>query len=149
MKGQAYLTNELMGISDNDLGNYGITLIRGWREALKKILTPKDYITNSSRLEDGERITIPTKDVIRYQSQNISIQFMLEGSSASDYLDKLDSFQEAIAGVIKLRVPCLRNIVITLVYSDVSKYGDYGDKKGIFTLKFIEPNPKNRPVATE
>jgi len=149
MKGQAYLTNELMGISNNDLGNYGITLIRGWREALKKILTPKDYITNSSRLEDGERITIPTKDVIRYKSQNISIQFMLEGSSASDYLDKLDSFQEAIAGVIKLRVPCLQNRVITLVYSDCSKYGDYGDKKGIFTLKFIEPNPKKRPVATE
>lgn len=149
MKGQAFLTNELVGISDKDLGEYGITLIRGWREVLKGFLKPKTYISNTSRLENGKRITIPTLDVVKYENCEISIQMMLEGSTADDYLNKLDSFQEAIRGIIKLRVPCLKNRVYTLVYSDCSKYGDYGDKKGIFTLKLTEPNPMNRTEETE
>lgn len=147
MKGQAYITNELKEIKDKDLGDYGITLIRGWREALKGVLTPKSYVSNESRLENGKRITIPTLDSVRYKSRDVSIQMLLEGTTADDYLDKLDSFQDVLAGAIKLRVPCLKNRVYTLVYSDCSKYGDYGDKRGIFTLKFTEPNPTDRPIS--
>lgn len=146
MKGQVFITNTLAGITNKDLGDYGITLIRGWREALKGVLEPKTYVTNESRLENGKRITIPTKDNIKYKSREISLPMILEGTSAEDYLDKLDSFQEAIAGTIELRVPCLKNRVYTLVYTDCSKYGDYGDKKGNFTLKFTEPDPTNRPI---
>lgn len=147
MKGQAYITNSLAGVSDKDLGDYGVTLIRGWREALKGLLEPKTYVSNESRLENGKRITIPTKDTVKYKSREISLPMILEGSSASDYLDKLDSFQEAIAGKVQLRVPCLKNRIYTLVYSNCSKYGDYGDKRGNFTLKFTELDPTNRPIS--
>lgn len=147
MKGQAYITNELISISDKDLGEYGITLIRGWREALKGLLKPKSYVTNQSRLENGKRYTIPTADSVKYESRELSISMLLEGTSVDDYLDKLSSFQDAISGMFVLRVPCLKNRQFTLVYSECSKYGDYGDKKGIFTLKLIEPDPTNRPIA--
>lgn len=144
MYGQAFITNDLASVDNVDLGTYGITLIRGWREKLKGFLSPKDYITNESRLEHGKRVVIPTADNVKWKSREVSLQFMLEGSSAEDYLSKLDNFQDVIAGKIKLRVPCLNDRVFTLVYSDCSKYGDYGDKRGIFTLKFTEPNPANR-----
>lgn len=147
MKGQTYITNKFVSISDKDLGEYGITLIRGWREALKSLLTPKSYVTNQSRLEHGKRYTIPTADSVRYESRELSIQILLEGINADDYLNKLDDFQKAISGIFILRIPCLQNRQFTLVYSGFSKYGDYGDKKGIFTLKLIEPDPTNRPIA--
>lgn len=145
MKGQAFITNELLGIKDKDLGDYGVTLIRGWKEALLKNLTPKSYVTNSSRLENGDRYAIPNKDAIRYKSREISLTFLLEGSSEEDYIEKLAAFQEVIVGSVKIRFPSLKNRTYTLVYLDCSKYGHYGNKRGNFVLKMTEPQPSIRP----
>ena len=61
MKNQAFI--KMVGEADTayaDLDTFGVTLIKGWREALLTPTSVKSYVTNDSRLEHGESI-IATK----------------------------------------------------------------------------------------
>lgn len=147
MKGQAYV--KLVGEDDAsyvDISTFGVTLIRGWREAL---LTPppiKSLITNDSRLSDGISVLARSEN-IKLDKRDLSLQFYLEGKDTSDYLSKYELFLSKIAysGQFCLKVPCLGK-VYKLVYSQCSKFGDYGLKKGNFTLKLTEYNPNDREI---
>lgn len=127
-----------------DLDTFGITLVRGWREALLTPAPVKSYVTNNSRLEHGQSV-IATSKYAKKDKRDVSISFFLEGNSQEDYLKKYESFLDKIAysGQFCLKVPCLRR-VFKLVYSQCSQFGDYGLKKGKFTIKFTESNPNNR-----
>lgn len=132
-----------------DLGTFNVTLTRGWREALLKPVAVKDYSKNDSRLEHGIRMVAKSK-YAKKQERDVQISFLLEGTTEADYLDKYEKFLNKLAysGEILFKVPVLKRI-FKFVYSDCSKYGDFGLKKGNFTLKFTEPNPDDRTVITE
>lgn len=136
-------------IDEVPISNYGAVLIRGWREALLKMLKPKDYISNVSRTEHGKRMLIPSKSEVYYSDRDVQLKVFIEGTTAEDYIQKIESFQEAIRGTINLRIPSLNNRVYVLVYLDCKSYGNYGDKRGIFTLAFNEPNPMYHPTETD
>lgn len=145
MKNQAFI--KLIDEPDSafaDLDTFGITLTRGWREEL---LTPppvKSYVTNDSRTEHGVSIIASAK-YAKKDKRDVSLSFFLEGISEADYLEKYELFLNKIAysGEFMLKVPCLKR-VFRFVYSQCSKYGDYGLKKGNFTLKLTENNPNDR-----
>lgn len=145
MKNDAFI--KLVDEADSayvDLDTFGITLVRGWREALLTPAPIKSYVTNNSRLEHGQSV-IATAKYARKDKRDVSISFFLEGNSQEDYLKKYESFLDKIAysGQFCLKVPCLRR-VFKLVYSQCSQFGDYGLKKGKFTIKFTESNPNDR-----
>lgn len=146
MKGQAYI--KLSGEEDSAYVDiyteYGVTLTRGWREEILKPTAMKSYIQNTSRLEDGIRM-VASKNYAKVDSREISLSMILKGSDETDYLTKYENFLNKIAfsGLIYLKIPVMKRI-FKVVYSDCSKYGDYGLKIGNFTLKFTEPNPKDR-----
>lgn len=145
MKNQAFI--KLSGEDDTkyvDLAEFGVTLTRGWREALLTPTPVKDYVSNDSRIEHGVNM-IATPECTKLNKRNVDIPLFLEGHSTEDYLEKLESFFEKIAysGEFCMKVPCLKR-VFKFVYSQCSKFGDYGLKKGNFTLKLVEPNPKDR-----
>lgn len=145
MKNDAYI--KLIREADNayvDLDSFGITLVRGWREALLTPAPVKSYVTNSSRLEDGERI-IALPENAKRDKRDVSITFFLEGKTQADYLSNYESFLNKIAysGQFCLKVPVL-NRIFKLVYSQCSQFGDYGLKKGKFTIKLTESNPGDR-----
>lgn len=145
MKNQAFI--KLVSEEDAsyvDLDNYGITLVKGWREALLTPAPVKSFVTNDNRLEHGQSI-IATSDYVKLDKRDVSISFFLEGSTQDDYLSKYESFLQKIAysGQICLKAPCLKR-VFKLVYSQCSQFGDYGLKKGKFTVKFTEYNPNDR-----
>lgn len=145
MKNQAFI--KLLSEDDTkyvDLNEFGVTLTQGWREALLTPAPVKDYVSNDSRIEHGVNM-IATPECAKLNKRNVDIPFFLEGHSTEDYLEKLESFFEKIAysGEFCMKVPCLKR-VFKFVYSQCSKFGDYGLKKGNFTLKLIEPNPKDR-----
>lgn len=145
MKNQAFI--KLSGEDDTkyvDLAEFGVTLTRGWREALLTPAPVKDYVSNDSRIEHGVNM-IATPECTKLNKRNVDIPLFLEGHSTEDYLEKLESFFEKItySGEFCMKVPCLKR-VFKFVYSQCSKFGDYGLKKGIFTLKLVEPNPKDR-----
>lgn len=146
MKGQAYIKFD--GEADTayrDLySSYGVTLTRGWREALLKPATVKEYTKTDSRLEDGVRI-VAKKKYAKQKERDVQLPFILEGTTEADYLTKYESFLNDIAysGLVYLKIPIMKRI-FKLVYSDCAKYGDDGKKTGNFTLKFTEPNPTDR-----
>ena len=146
MKGQAFIKYQ----DENDTKyrdlyeTYGVTLTRGWREALLKPAAVKDYSKNDSRLEDGIRI-IAKKEYAKKKERDIQLPFILEAESETQYLANYEKFLNDIAysGIIYLKVPVM-NKVFKLVYTDCQKFGDFGLKKGNFTLKLTEPNPADR-----
>lgn len=145
MKNQAYI--KLVGEADTvyaDLDTFGVTLVRGWREALLTPAAVKSYVTNDSRLEHGQSV-IATSKYAKIDKRDVSLTFFLEGSTQDDYLSKYETFLQKIAysGQFCMKVPCLQR-VFKLVYSQCSQFGDYGLKKGKFVLKLTEYNPNDR-----
>ena len=145
MKNQAYI--KLVGEADTayaDLDTFGVTLVRGWREALLTPAAVKNYVTNDCRLEHGQSV-IATSKYAKIDKRDVSLTLLLEGSSQDDYLSKYETFLQKIAysGQFCMKVPCLKR-VFKLVYSQCSQFGDYGLKKGKFVLKLTEYNPNDR-----
>lgn len=127
-----------------DLDIFGITLVKGWREALLTPAPVKDYVINDSRLEHGQSV-IATQKYAKKDKRDISITFFLEGKTEEEYLQRYEDFLNKIAysGEFCLKVPQLKRI-FKLVYSQCSQFGDYGLKKGKFVLKLTEYNPDDR-----
>ena len=133
--GQAYINNV-------DVANYGATFIRGFYETLLTPAPTKQFIQNNSRLEHGVRVVANSTNT-KLDKRDVQLQVMIEGATQAAYLQNYAAFIGAITqGLINLRVPKLDK-TYKLVYTSCSKYGDYGLKKGIFTLKFTEPNPND------
>ena len=145
MKNNAFI--KLVDEADSayvDLDAFGITLVRGWREALLTPAPVKGYVTNDSRLEHGPSVIAAPK-YAKKDKRDVSISFFIEGNSEEDYLHKYEAFLNKIAysGEFCLKVPRLKR-VFKLVYTQCSQFGDYGLKKGKFVLKLTEYNPNDR-----
>lgn len=145
MKNNAFI--KLVDEADSayiDLDTFGITLVRGWREALLTPAPVKGYVTNDSRLEHGQSVIAAPK-YAKKDKRDVSISFFLEGNSEEDYLQKYEAFLNKIAysGEFCLKVPRLKR-VFKLVYTQCSQFGDYGLKRGKFVLKLTEYNPNDR-----
>lgn len=127
-----------------DLDIFGITLVKGWREALLTPAPVKDYVINDSRLEHGQSV-IATQKYAKKDKRDISITFFLEGKTEEEYLQRYEDFLNKIAysGEFCFKIPQLKR-VFKLVYSQCSQFGDYGLKKGKFVLKLTEYNPDDR-----
>ena len=85
MKNDAFI--KLVDEADSayiDLDTFGITLVRGWREALLTPAPVKSYVTNDSRLEHGQSV-IATPKYAKKDKRDVSISFFLEGGSEEDY----------------------------------------------------------------
>ena len=145
MKNNAFI--KLVDETDSayvDIDAFGITLVRGWREALLTPAPVKGYVINDSRLEHGQSVIAAPK-FAKKDKREVSISFFLEGNSEEDYLQKYEAFLNKIAysGEFCLKVPRLKR-VFKLVYTQCSQFGDYGLKKGKFVLKLTEYNPNDR-----
>lgn len=108
--------------------------------SLEALLTPppaKEYIENSARGEHGVRITVPGGGV-RFDGREVSVSVFIAGSTQTDYLQKYMSFvRELISGKIVLGIPELEREYV-LCYQSISKYGNYGCRRGKFSVKFRE-----------
>ena len=97
MKNQAFI--KLLGEDDTkyvDLNEFGVTLIRGWREALLTPAPVKSYVSNDSRLEHGISM-VATADCAKVNQREIDLPMFLEGETEDDYLDKLEKLFNKIA----------------------------------------------------
>lgn len=126
------------------LSQYGVVLLKGWREAFLLPANNKDYVQNESRLEHGIRIDA---SLAKKKEREITLQFFLEGATDDDYIDKLEAFINVVGnGEITMRIPSLKNRSYKLVYTEVKQYGMYGSNKGKFVINFIEPTPNDNSV---
>lgn len=127
---------------------YGANLIKGAYSTLLGSLQAKDVVTNTSRLEDGDRVVVNKEDSLKFKSREFTIQVVFEADSRSNVISNFNAFvTEASHGYSELNIPKLVAI-FTIVLREVSEVNDYkaASNKCLRTakFKFLEPNPMDR-----
>lgn len=123
---------------------WGVRMGQGFIEAIETPCQMKDFIENSSRLEDGKRVIYANP---RIAEREVTLQFTIKGSTKEDYKNKKESFINELYKVrFDVKIPSCSDNVYHLLYT--GRNVTYGhSKSGLFgkiSVKFSEPNPKNR-----
>lgn len=144
-------------INNIDASTMGIRMGNGFIDALEAPADQRDYITNTVRTENGDRIV----DVRpKTASRSVTLEFQIIGSRNESgktmhqsYEARLDAFYKLLAnGFITICVPNSRSDVYRL-YS-ARKSSPYAKAKvnygevGKLSVKFLEPDPTNRGAFT-
>lgn len=138
MKGQATINGKDIWVY------YKANLIKGAYKELCKDLSAKDSVKNTSRLEDGDRISVST-DGLKFKSRDFSISFLVQGSNYADMLSNYANLIDAISqNVVNFGVKSLGN-VYKVIFNEVQDITDYTkESMRVVKIKFTEPNPKDR-----
>lgn len=124
----------------NALSQWGVRMGDGFMDALWELAPMKEYVTNSSTLEDGVQYQDANPKV---NERNVSLVFTIEGSSKSDFLSKKKAFQSVLyGGDVAICVPSDSGNVYHLKYkSGVSYSQNVGRTFCKIAAKFVEPKP--------
>ena len=145
MKGSAFIklqTEEDSSYEDIFL-MYGVSFFKGSYLKLLNTSKANEYVKNESRLEHGTRY-LASPQYAKRGEKEVSLDILLEADSMADFVSKYENFTDRISdGLIFLKIPTYHR-VFKLVYSDILPKQEYRDKKATFTLRLIEPNPKDR-----
>lgn len=138
-------------INGSSAAEMGIRMGNGFLDSLETPASLKDYITNTSRLEDGDRIII----VPKRSSRELTLEFVIIGEASSgktaheSYEERKDAFLDLLySGMITISVPSSRPDVYRL-YTQMksptySRGVANGGVIGKVSVKFLEANPANR-----
>lgn len=113
--------------------------------SVSALMTPpamKDYVENSSRLEDGKQVLIDNPKV---ESRDITLTFSLIAKNEDEFFERYNSFcAELQKGSINIEISTLIDVVFKCVYKSCSQFTQYNNRLAKFSLKLEEPNPKDR-----
>lgn len=113
--------------------------------AISALMTPapmKEYITNSSRQEHGDRVITNNAKVA---ARDITLTFAICARNEDAFFSAYNSFcQELEKANINIELSVLPNIIYRCVYKSCTQFTQYNNKLAKFSLKLEEPNPKNR-----
>lgn len=104
----------------------------------------KAYPSNNSRSQDGEQVLISNP---RIDKRNVILIFAITCDSRADYLSKKRSLEaELRTGVLSFKVTALYMEYKLHLDEDstMTLSSGTGLRDGKFTVRFTEPNPKNR-----
>lgn len=123
---------------------YGVSMGKGFVDALTSPLPVKEYIENTSRLSHGKRV-VPVSPML--DERELTLQFVIRGVTKADYLSKKREFLEVLyAGFVAVEVDELGSEVYNLLY--MGKNISYAQNTQMtmcrISAKFCEPNPSNR-----
>ena len=140
-------------INNIDAATMGIRMGNGFLDTLEAPADQRDYITNTVRTENGDRIVgvRPKK-----ASRSVTLEFQIVGlnhepgkTKHQSYEARLDAFNNLLDnGFLTISVPNSRSDVYRLYSARKSSpyakgktnYGEVGK----LSVKFIEPDPTNR-----
>lgn len=120
-------------------------LIKGAYKELRGGLAAKDYISNASRLESGKRVVLTSDSEQKIKSRNLTISFLIQGSSKTEIFDNSDNLIRLfLRGIIKFDVLRI-GYRFNLVFREVVDIIDYTKNSFlVIKIKFEEPDPTNR-----
>ena len=125
------------------LTEWGVRMGDNFLDVLNGYYPMKDYITNNDRTQDGvQYVGIP-----KVNERNITLNFTMEGNSASDFTAKNKAFVEIMrGGDIVIQVPEDSPAVYHLKYTGKNCTFARNTERTFakIGLAFIEPNPTNR-----
>ncbi len=119
-------------------------------KVLSALMAPpetKDPIINSSRLEDGVRITVPS-GIHRYKERDISLDVAITAPNSLFFLVRYMSLLEELKKpVVELTFSLVfSHQHFRLCYKGCTQYTQYNHRLAKFILRFTEPNPTDRTV---
>lgn len=132
------------------LTEYGITLDDG---AISSLMTPppmKEYITNSSHLEHGERIVRSGNLVVnpRFDARDVNLQIHLEADTREEFLARYNKFCKEVLskGSIHLSHRYDPDVEYKFLYQACNQYQQWCFGVAKFILKLHEYNPADRQI---
>ena len=123
---------------------YGVSMGKGFVDALTAPLPLKEYIENTSRLSSGKRVAMTAPMI---DERELTLQFVLRGATKADYMNKKRAFLEVLyGGFVDVEVDELGSEVYHLIYT--GKNISYAQNTQMTTCrisaKFCEPDPSSR-----
>jgi len=142
------MTGELKINGKDAFDTWGVSLEDG---ALATLMTPpavKSYVTNTSRLGNGERVIVYNP---RYDSRDITLEMHLVAKDKADFLTKYVNFCNGALkkGYLYIETVYQPDVVYHCVYKSCTQYSQLINGLAKFSLKLTEPNPANRTAASE
>lgn len=137
------MTGDLI-INDKDaFDTWGVNMGDGFIDSIYAPNSLKGFVENKSRLEDGKRVIINNPKI---DERDITLTFVISGSSSLDYTQKYRSFKSEIEkGSVDIKVPVLGGEVYRLVFQKSTSFSlNLNRTASKLTCKFNEPNPANR-----
>lgn len=133
----------------NAYDTYGIMMGDGFLDALLPPVGLKPFVTNKSRLIDGERVVVSN---IRKESRTVTLSFTIGGNNPADFRAKKEAFYAYLyTGRVDLRFdPSSTNRPTTETFhftynGESSTYGeDLAHTSCKISIKLKEFNPNNR-----
>lgn len=119
---------------------WGVRMGDNFLDALSELAPMKEYITNSSTLEDGVQYERANP---KLNERNVTLTFTIEGSSRSDFLAKKRAFQKVLyGGDVAICVPDDSSSVYHLKYKSGVSYAQNIMRTFCkMSAKFTEPKP--------
>ena len=134
-------------INGTDISAFGLKPLDGTLDNLMKPAEMKSLVYNENTAIDGSLAMTRNRKVKR---RDVTLLFIISRASLLELTDAIDALVSMLAagknnsGVNEGRVEELDR-TFRLVYSSVDKYSNFGiDGKATLSIKFVEPNPKNR-----
>lgn len=125
---------------------WGVSMGTGFLQALETPPPLKDYVKNTCRDADGSQYVVSTA---RKAERELTLAFYLSGSTEAQRQTRQTSFLAAVsAGQITLQAQPLPQTFKLLYTGKASQYTLNRSRTfAVLTLKFVEPNPTDRPAA--
>lgn len=123
---------------------YGISLAP---DSLSLLMTPpsmKDFIENESNLEDGKRVIV--SDSPKVASREITLIVNISATTVEQFLLRYAAFCENVlmGTTLTISTSFQPGVVYHMLYQSCQNFSQYHLGVGKFSLKLLEPNPKNR-----
>lgn len=140
-----------ISLNGKDIAAFHLEELQGTLDALMKPAAYKKYTSNTSAAMHGERILTEPSARMK-DKRTVSVPFLLRSTSLIDLQREIDALEEELvngkngSGINELSVRetgcCYR-----LFYESMSSYTNFGlDGAAKLSIKFVEPNPKNRAL---
>lgn len=123
---------------------WGVSMGKGFLDAIDTFAPMKEYVTNSSRLEHGVRVLVGTP---RVDARDVTLSFTIMGENEGDYRTKRKAFESMLQqGFVNINVPALGDAVYKLLYLGKSTSYNMNIARCFseVSIKFREPNPTDR-----
>lgn len=139
------MKNELIINGKDAYTTWGISMDTS---SLSALMTPppmKEFIENKSRLEHGKRIITSNPKI---DERNITLTFNLTAKNEEQFFSRYNSFCEELAiGVLNIKSKYQPDVVYKTIYLSCNQFTQFMRGIAKFSLKLIEPNPKDRSIT--
>lgn len=114
-------------------------------ESVSNLMSPpplKPFTQNSSRAEDGKRVTIKNP---RYDERDLTLLIYIQAKTESDFLAKYSSFlTELKTGALNITTSMQPTVVYKTTYRSCNQFAQFNGRLAKFVLTLNEPNPADR-----